>query len=196
MTVPVIPRQQGLASILGSSQRPMPGRSLATMLGIPEKREIFVSYHHKGDQWYYDTLAKMCDDCEFLVDRSVHRILDSDNAEYQERRIREEFIQGTSTTIVLCGAETGKRKFVDWEIHATLWKQSALIGIYLPSANRNAAGQILVPDRLHENIQSGYAIFRDWNLLTAANLRIWIEATVKKDKSLIRNGREKMTRNA
>ena len=79
---------------------------LGRLLNGPKKRKIFVSYHSDRDQAYYDTLAQMCDDCEFLQDNSVDRLIKSDDVEYQERRIREDYVQGTSATVVLCGLET------------------------------------------------------------------------------------------
>ncbi len=167
---------------------------LASLLQIPQRREIFVSYHHEGDQAYYDALARICDDCKFLTDRSVDRLIRSDDVEYQERRIRDEYVSGTSATIVLCGAETYKRKFVDWEIYATLFKEHGLIGICLPTAVVIGNGR-RVPDRHYDNWQSGYAVWHQWHDLTATNLRAWIEEALAKDKGLIRNSREKMARN-
>jgi hypothetical protein len=163
---------------------------------IPRRREIFVSYHHAGDQRYYDALAKACDDCTFLTDRSVDRLIGSDDVEYQERRIREKYINGTSATVVLCGAETFKRKFVDWEIHATLDKQHGLIGICLPTAPLLPGNKRQVPDRYMDNWLSGFAVWHHWHEVNAANLRAWTEEAVAKDKGLIRNTRDKMTRNA
>ncbi len=165
-------------------------------LGLPLKRKIFVSYHHHRDQAYYDALAAMCDDCEFLQDNSLDRRVDSDDPEYQERRIRESYIKGTSVTVVLCGLETYQRKFVDWEIYAALLKEGGLIGIQLANALPNPANSgFLVPSRLHDNIQSGYATWKHWNELTAENLRAWIEQAVAKDKNLIKNWRAKKTQN-
>ena len=86
----------------------------------PTKPRIFVSYHHAGDRgWYEFFAAYFCDTYDIFQDRSVSREIDSDNSEYVIRQIREEYITGTSCTIVLCGTETPRRKFVDWEIKAT-----------------------------------------------------------------------------
>ena len=53
------------------------------------------------------------------------------------------YITGTSCTVVLCGGRP--RKFVDWEIKATLDKEHALIGVNLPTSERNLFGQAIVP---------------------------------------------------
>jgi hypothetical protein len=137
----------------------------------------------------------MCGECEFLQDNSLDRRIDSDDAEYQERRIRENFITGSSATIVLCGLETFQRKWVDWEIYATLYKESALIGVQLPGVNPPPNSGFLVPTRLYENIQTGYALWHQWNELSMANLRLWIEQGISRAKWSIKNGLEKKKQN-
>jgi hypothetical protein len=169
-----------------------PLSELLKQIGLPERRKIFVSYHHDLDQAYYNALARLCDDCDFLTDRSVSRIIKSDDPEYQERRIREEYMSGTSVTLVLCGAQTYQRKFVDWEIYATLYQEKALIGILLPWVVPDpVTGKFTVPSRLHVNIGSGYALWRSWLHLNAANLRSWTEEALNKDKILIQNWQDK-----
>lgn len=101
------------------------------------KRSVFVSYHHGGDLAYYDAFSQLfADTYEIVRDNSVERRIDSNNSEYVIRRIREGFITGSTCTVVLCGAETPRRKFVDWEINATLDKEHGLIGINLPTNPR------------------------------------------------------------
>jgi hypothetical protein len=73
---------RGFDSLATGSILSQPGSltALRQLLGIPEKRRIFVSYHHARDQVSYDALARMCDECDFRTDRSVDGILDSDDA--------------------------------------------------------------------------------------------------------------------
>lgn len=135
-------------------------------LSIPKiavKPKVFVSYHHGRDQAYYNRFTELFDDgFDIITDTSIGRLIDSDDTDYQQQVIREQHITGSSITIVLCGAETGKRRWVDWEIHMTLNKEHALMGVALPTATRNAIGNIIVPDRLHANIQSGFAHWIHW----------------------------------
>src|SRR6266571_2079830 len=134
----------------------------------PIRRSIFVSYHHSRDRQNYDAFSGLfAERYRIIQDNSVERQIDSDNAEYVIRKIREEYITGSSCTVVLCGAETPRRKFVDWEIKATLDKQHGLIGINLPSNPKRVDGKFFVPPRLHDNVQSGYAIFTRWEQLSA-----------------------------
>src|SRR5688572_7832580 len=100
--------------------------------GSSVKRKIFVSYHHRGDQAYYDAFSKIfCDTYELVTDNSLERAVDSDSVDYVMRRIRETCITGSSCTIVLVGPQTWGRKYVDWEIMATLDKCHGLIGVQL-----------------------------------------------------------------
>jgi len=139
---------------------------LLSGLGIP-KRKIFISYHHGNDRAYYDECSRFFSGTyDVIQDNSVDRNIDSTNTDYVIRNIRENYITGTSCTIVLCGAQTPWRKFVDWEIKATLDKNHGLIGVNLPT-NPIQQGKYTVPDRLHDNIVAGYALWIQWSELNA-----------------------------
>lgn len=164
-------------------------------LNIPTKRQIFVSYHHSNDQWYYDEFSRIFNDTyDVIQDNSLERVIDSDDPDYVMRRIRENYITGTSCTILLCGAETSQRKYVDWEIKATLDKNHGLIGINLPSSISSGNG-IMVPDRFNDNYHSGYAVWMQWQELTSHSLTQSIEIANSKSTSLINNTRQMRRRN-
>ncbi len=81
--------------------------------------------------------------------------VDSDNAQYVMRVIRERLITGTSCTIVLIGRCTWSRRFVDWELASTLKDldgnpPSALLGIQLPSVSGTTP---TIPERLRMNVE-------------------------------------------
>jgi hypothetical protein len=168
------------------------------LTAMATKRSVFVSYHHDNDQFYYDQLAAVCDQaCQFIRDASLQEAIDSDDTDYLSRAIREGYITGSSCTIVLCGSETGKRKHVDWEIKATLDKKHGLVGVNLPTNPLTVTGKYTVPDRLHDNIQSGYAIWTDWVTFTSriARLKEIVESAIARPWLLIQNGRDLMGRN-
>ena len=123
----------GYTSGLGGG---LPRSGLGGLLGgIAIKRRVFVSYHHGGDQLYYDAFCShFCGSLNVFADRSLDRARDSDDPEYIMRYIRENHLSGASTMIVLCGAGTRWRKYVDWEIRAGLAQQMSLIGVKLPRA--------------------------------------------------------------
>lgn len=165
----------------------------------PVKRKVFVSYHHGGDQVYYDAFSKaFCDTYDVITDNSLERKVDSDNVDYVMRRIREDYISGSSCTIVLVGKETWGRRYVDWEIKAMLEKEHGLIGVRLPTAPASSENKVTVPGRLHDNIQTGYALWKTWQEITAGTLACTqlIEQANASDKRLIDNTRERRLRNA
>jgi hypothetical protein len=173
--------------------------SLESLLIRQPRRKVFVSYHHTNDKQYYEQFMGMFDaSYEVVADNSVRNTINSDNSDYVIRAIRERYITGSSCTIVLCGPHTPWRKFVDWEIKATLDAQHALIGVLLPNCPRNPEhGLYLVPDRLHDNIESGYALWESWPTILGAGYAVkhWIEAALARPKHLIRNNRMLMSCN-
>jgi hypothetical protein len=162
------------------------------------KRRVFVSYHHDKDQHYYNEFSEAFGDVyDVITDSSLERKVDSENVDYVMRRIRENHIAGSSCTIILVGAETHARKYVDWEIKATLDKEHGLIGVRLPTAMANSEGKVLVPDRLYDNIVSKYAVWTNWSEITAdANAcQRFIEDANGKGARLIDNSRDRKFRN-
>jgi len=173
-----------------------PGRSLGVTQ--PAKHRVFVSYHHAGDQNYYDAFSRTFHDSyEAIYDNSLERTIDSDNVDYVMRRIRENYITGTSCTIVLVGARTWGRKYVDWEIKATLDKEHGLIGVRLPTAPLSTDGKVIVSDRLHDNIQTGYALWVTWQDIASSvdRLRGYVAAATSHDRKLIVNSRDMRLKN-
>jgi len=89
-------------------------------LRIPQqqtKRKIFISYHHGGDQAYYDAFSRVFGGIyDVIYDNSLERKVDSEDTTYVMRRIREHYVTGSSCTVVLVGRDTWGRKYVDWEI--------------------------------------------------------------------------------
>ncbi|WP_275386956.1 TIR domain-containing protein [Xenorhabdus bovienii] len=160
---------------------------------------MFVSYHHGGDQYYYNEFSRQFhDQYEAVTDNSLDRRIDSENIDYVMRRIRENYITGTSCTIVLVGNESWGRKYIDWEIKTTLDKQHGLIGVQLPKLKSNLYGRVKVPDRLSDNIDSEYAVWVTWANFTSSlsSCRSYIEQANSRSKSLIKNTRDRRLRNA
>lgn len=156
------------------------------------RRSVFVSYHHRRDQSYYDLFCGLFSDTFGIVrDHSLDRVIGSDSSEYIMRCIRGEYIKGTSCTLVLCGAETCERKYVDWEIKASLDKENGLIGVNLPDSLRDPLGRVFVPHRLQDNVNSGYALWVQWKELihNPIVLKDYVSMAVERSKHLIVNNR-------
>ena len=86
---------------------------------------------------------------------------------------------------------------MDWEIKATLDKQHGLIGVNLPTNPMDVNSLYVVPDRLHDNIESGYAVWTDWASFTQSTQVVqgFIEQANSKSSVLIKNNRALRQRN-
>jgi len=155
-----------------------------------------VSYHHSEDQGWYDLfVGTFGSTYDLFTDRSLERRVDSEDSEYVRRAIREKNVTGSSMTIVLCGANTWKRRGIDWEIQMTLNKQHALLGIVLPYHQRNHQGKYVVPNRIADNLRSGFAYLDRWPQ-NVQQLSAAIDAARARANNtrLIANGRDAMQR--
>ena len=96
---------------------------------------------------------------------------------------------------MLIGEKSHERKYLDWEIKATLDKCHGLVGIVLPKHSKNPNGEIIVPDRFLDNVRSGYAAWAHWQNLTKHELTKLINVAVSKSKFQIDNSRPLRQRN-
>ncbi len=163
------------------------------------RRKVFVSYHHGGDLEYYESFVGISSNFYSLVqDHSVGRFIGSADPDYVIRRIREDHLRGVSVTVVLCGRNTLGRKYVDWEILASLNQEMGLIGLNLPANVREPNGKYVVPCRLHDNIGSTCASFLFWDsLMENPSLLIsGMEEALSRSKTIIANWRPRQLGNA
>jgi hypothetical protein len=157
-------------------------------------RRIFISYHHADQYWKNAFVNEFATRLGIFTDGSLDDRVDSTRPDYVHRQIREEYITGTSATIVLCGAETWKRRYVDWEIHSTLLKRHGLLGIIVPNTPQTGPNSYRVPDRLDDNL-SNYARLRYWPT-TGGELGAWIEEVIEAARRITPvNTRTQMTNN-
>lgn len=104
--------------------------------------KVFISYHHKNDQFYKDKLIRMNEWYPTFIDYSVYTgdISDELDDHAIREKIRDDYLRESTVTIVLVGTETKCRKHVDWEIYSSMYdgrvnKKSGIIVINLPSTN-------------------------------------------------------------
>lgn len=171
------------------------------------RRTVFISYYH-GDQEAVNKFIK--DFSDVFIPKAVgikegDFVFNSDNPQYIMRRIREEKLQDSTVTIVLIGRCTHSRRYVDWEIKASLQQgqtlPNGLIGINLPYMGKECAA----PERLLDNLQrdsqknnQSYARYYTYPS-SKSELREWIEDAHKARESrasLIHNGRDMMKYNS
>ena len=126
-----------------------------------EKKRIFISYHEK-DESYKKKFLKMMK--QYVKYKSIPRTIGGDKKIKTEeiyRQIREKQIRDAVVTVVLIGPCTWQRKFVDWEIGASLNHTKSnprcgLLGILLPNhpdyKKKNSKWNCrLIPPRLADN---------------------------------------------
>ncbi|HOV78602.1 MAG TPA: TIR domain-containing protein [Bacillota bacterium] len=163
----------------------MPGNS-------KERISLYISYYHEEDQCYYDEFVRAYADAyEITRDDPFERMEDGGNPEAIVNRIRGKYINKTSCTLVLCGRFTRWRRYVDYEIKATLESHRGLIGVNLPSNPPTPRGLVNLPERLNDNIHTGYALWVSWESAVSSpeNLRRYIEKALTKPARLIRDKR-------
>lgn len=123
------------------------------------RHKCFISYHHDDQGAVDDFVAKfegafirrglaMSDD-----------IIDSDNTDYVMQRIRQLYLQDSTVTIALIGRCTWARRYVDWEVQASLRRPRNG-----PPPNGVLAIQLwesytTLPNRVQLNVDSEYAMF-------------------------------------
>ncbi len=154
------------------------------------KHRVFISYHHDNDQCYKDRLVEVLNHNSF-IDCSVDTgdIDDSCLTDEEIRiKIRDEYLRNTTVTIVLLGAETHKRKHVDWEISSSLRdsklsSRSGLVGILLPSHPTYSWEEMTkgnTQERFFDNYKSGFAELIRWDKVNSSSLLSIIEKAYNK----------------
>jgi hypothetical protein len=154
------------------------------------KRRLFVSYDHRRDGPRYDRLRLLFGSgFEFVRDNSLERELGSEDAAAHIALLSREAMAGCHCALVLCGPETHRRKFVDWEIMAALGKGLALVAVPLPDCPKDAAGGLILPERFQRNFDSGYAVLCPWSGLAAAvdDLSAKVRFALERPPALIDN---------
>jgi hypothetical protein len=171
---------------------------------ILPRRKCFVSYHH-DDQDEILAFVNRFDDAQGvfirrLLGESPDDLINSTDTDYVMGQIRSRYLKDSTVTIVMMGRCTWARRYVDWEIQASL-RQGAtlpngLLGIKLPSFTA-------FPERFRLNLSNNwplidcYARHIDYPVF-ASDLQAEIERAFQRrttHASLIRNPREFMRYN-
>lgn len=105
-----------------------------------DRHKTFISFHC-DDEWAKTYLEQLNDYGDYFVNKSVQEgDIDDDLPDEKIRQIiRDEFLRDTTVTVLLVGQKTKTRKFIDWEIHASMIDttknpKSGIVCINLPSA--------------------------------------------------------------
>ena len=124
------------------------------------RHKCFISYHHDDQEEVDEFVATFDDERKVFIARGIglqmeQDIIDSTDTEYVMRRIRELYLKDSTVTIVLMGKCTWARRYVDWEIQASLRHgetvtPNGLLGIKLPSFPKRGGR---FPERLLMNLK-------------------------------------------
>ena len=170
------------------------------------RHKTFVSYHH-DDQEEVDEFIRTFDhDGDVFIARAVgsdetmDTLIDSDDPDYVMRRIRKDHLSDSTVTLAFIGKNTWTRKYVDWELAASLHqgpvvgKPNGVLAILSPKLSK-----AILPDRFVDNWQPGYANFYPYPK-NQTQLAKWIDEAFdaredEEKRKSIKNGRPKRKRN-
>jgi hypothetical protein len=179
--------------------------SLPSPSAQPTCRIVFVSHSHLHE---VETKQFLKEFAGAFIARHVgvsnrDDFIDSTNPDYVMSQIRKKYIGPATVTIVLVGACTHSRRYVDWEIKASLQQgqdrlPNGLLALKLPSCPNGAS----LPPRLEENLrvndELGFARYYNYPR-NIAELKRWIEEAFQARRSIadrITNPNEMMAYNA
>lgn len=156
-------------------------------------RKVFFSFHYGLDINRANVVRRSW---QFLgtqvvgfFDRSLWEPGKPQNEEYIKRKIREG-LQGTSVTVVLIGAETASRHYVNYEIEQSIKRGNGLLEIRINAIsclNAGSCGRGPNPLKNHVIIHNGKAVLASqvyktygWNSDGGVrNIGAWIEEAAR-----------------
>lgn len=173
------------------------------------RHKTFVSYHHADEAEVSDFINHFDHDYDVFISRGIGAsmagdVINSTNPDYIKQRIRDLYLRDSSVTLVLVGAETWGRRYVDWEVAASLRNTSnsvrnGLLAITLPSI---AGLPRELPPRVADNVDSSdnlaYARWMKYPQDVASLGRMIDDAYVRRSTHdhLVDNSRPLRQRNA
>ena len=156
-------------------------------------RHFFTSYHHRSSCRYLQEMRARLNDGS-IKDYGFREVDLGENSKYAIARDIQYRIWASSVTVVLIGDQTGSSDWVDWEIWYSLrtintggpsrraFKPKGLVALFLPVQNH------LIPKRLQQNLDSGYAVALRWEELeTNFTKKLELAAANRSQIQLIRN---------
>ncbi|RKI09908.1 hypothetical protein D7Y15_22940 [Corallococcus sp. AB030] len=163
------------------------------------KRRVFVSFYGGDEAEVLQFVSRWADRSGVFTPRILHDayngvFVDSNDTEYVIGRIRREFIGDSTVTMLLLGKCTHGRRYVDWELKASLrqgatYSPNGLLAISLPSAPE----RLYLPERFKKNWASDNSKYARWYgpPSSAEQLSGWIE-----DAYVARTSRADLIENA
>lgn len=130
------------------------------------RHRCFISYHHGDESEVKEFIETFDHGHDVFISRGIGAsmpgdVINSTDRDYIMSRIRGLYLNDSTVTILMIGKCTWARKFVDWEIAASLRntlnsRRNGLMTIALPSMGE---GPYQLPPRFLDNLdgENGYA---------------------------------------
>ena len=168
------------------------------------RRKVFISQYKGDTEAVQDFIDKWAYQEGVFIPKQLgvydnEDFINSSDTVYVMQQIKKKYLDDSTVTIVLLGTCTHSRRYIDWELKASLQQgqstPNGLLGIVLPSLS-SAPNQ---PNRfaLNWNKNICYAEYH-WAPRTAEQLGQWIETAyqARTNKAyLIQNPQEMMKNN-
>ncbi len=113
------------------------------------KKRVFLSFKREDLQQVQGLRllsATPAYDLEFY-DESVRGAINSENADYIKRKIREK-INRTSVTVCLIGKNTHKSEWVNWELQESHGKENTIIAMALKGVDKAALPKLIKAEKI------------------------------------------------
>src|SRR6266480_45841 len=134
----------------------------------PIKRKVFISFHQKDRREVDAFIEDWANRHGVFIPKALgvsdnDDFINSTNPEYVMSQIRAKYLGDSTVTVVLIGLCTHSRRYVDWEIKASLRRGEAepngLIGLLLPSCGKSAHLAPRFQDNWKQGEQDCYACY-------------------------------------
>lgn len=176
---------------------------------MTETHKVFLSYYYEEDAHYRYLFEKYFSNVIVSKSVEVGDIEPNRNSDYVYQKLRDEYLRDSTVTVVLIGQHTWQRKFVDWEVYATLRNtkynaRSGLLGLILPTYRRPKPDKYnahTIPPRLYDNVaerndgQQPYANIYWWTEDPMVISNVIHEAFLRRNNTTPINNRAMFGRN-
>jgi hypothetical protein len=157
------------------------------MKGSKMSRKVFFSFHFKRDAWRAGQVRNsdlLADEDEYgVIDAAAWEKIEKEGDEAIKRWIDDQ-LKNTTVTVVLIGAETAERDWIDYEIRRSWKRGNALLGVRIhqckdqdgktDTAGPNPLDQVRIKDG--KALSSIFKIY-DWvDDKGRDNLGDWVES--------------------
>lgn len=142
-------------------------------------RRVFFSFHYQRDIWRVNQI------------RNLPNVIDTAAAGFQDaslweeakskgdatvQKLIDEGLKYTTVTVVMIGAKTANRKFIDYEIAQSIARGNGIVGVQIHHLKNKDGETDLLGATPAKLTSGGYPIYK---YVDSDKLATWIEAAAK-----------------